>query len=69
MNLVIERDIPPPTKNNGIRDTLRAMEVGESVLITGKKPNQVQAYVQAVRCGRYYQTKAMTTGTRVWRLE
>lgn len=72
---VIEKDVPIPEIGNGKRRTgltacLRAMEVGDSVLVgmnDGSPYSRVSAY-QSLNDARFT-TRTVEGGLRIWRVE
>ncbi len=63
-------DVPPPSKASELLQAIRAIKVGEGLLVKDKTPHQVKHAVQSARAqGMFFRTQAMTTGVRVWRLE
>lgn len=74
MNLVIEDNVPMPDGDShgwGISHVLRSMKVGQSVLISGKKPESVRSIIQLVQRGSQtrFVTRSVDGGLRVWRKE
>lgn len=74
--LKIEKNVPLPLVRTGVRAdsiilALRALEVGDSVYLAGKRTRQVGPYFDAAR--RFDRTikfcsRAEDTGCRVWRI-
>ncbi len=77
--LPIDRDIPPPGTRTAPEpsprrqaiDTLKSLQIGESVFVPGKRARDLSSWLMAAKAGteKYFQSKTMTTGARVWRLE
>jgi hypothetical protein len=71
--IVIERGIPAPNRvgPNSLIAILRNLRVGESVLVPGKTAKQMSSYIRPAKRGtcKFFESKTMTTGARVWRLE
>ncbi len=74
-NFFIESGIPIPEKQapqvkTGLSQALRALEVGDSLLVRDKKASAVHAY--AVRVGIRITTRVEKDGSgqvRIWRIE
>lgn len=69
----IEKDIPIPKqgkRNVGLTDTMRALEIGDSFVITTKATSRVQVYTAATRLGITVRTRATDEDKlRVWRID
>lgn len=73
MEYKIEKGIPiPSTGKTGMTETLRAMEVGDSVLFSQYKiPSEIGGAI-TVRLkaeGKMFIRRAVEGGVRVWRIE
>jgi hypothetical protein len=72
MTFKIEKGIPIPTKfcNSGIAATMRAMEVGDSVLVPGTA-NNVSANVAYItrRTSMKFAQRKEGNGYRIWRIK
>lgn len=69
---VIETGIPVPKgvsgrRQTGLRDLLRAMQVGDSALLPGVK--QRNAWVAADSLGMKVKCRTTEEGLRIWRIE
>lgn len=73
MSYVIEKNVPvPPHGNAGaLNKTLRAMEVGDSLVVTDKTQQTVWTTASKVgkQMGWAFVTRAAEGGIRVWRIE
>jgi hypothetical protein len=72
MSLEIETGVAYPCPDSHeVTQTLRALEVGQSVLIPGWKATQSHRFVKLARQGteKRFAAKTMTTGARIWRME
>jgi hypothetical protein len=73
--LKIEKNIPVPGKATGsrtspLRVAVLTMECGDSVLVMGKKTNEVSARLSYLQkfSGRKFTSRKVEGGVRVWRV-
>lgn len=76
--LVIEKNIPIPARSGGagpeansLAGKLRAMDVGDSIFLAGKKQTNVVTQSGAIGrpLGRKFATRVVEGGVRIWRTE
>lgn len=71
MELKIEKGVPLPPDGRkqlgGVTAAFRAMEVGDSVLLLGKKHSSVGAIVARLK-PKKFATRSVDGGLRVWRV-
>jgi hypothetical protein len=73
--LTIESGIPVPARGDrtglmtALAEQLRALEIGQSVLVPGF--DRVDHAIRIAKRGteKYFESRRMTTGIRIWRLE
>lgn len=64
----IESGIPIPQRGDGLTALLRRMEIGDSIFIAGKRPQQVGTQISGAKPFRFT-TRSVEGGIRVWRTE
>lgn len=76
MAFTIEKglQIPATPHRSGLAAALRAMEVGDSVMVPGKKPSALGAQIANIRNqpdmqDRKYTTRTVDGGVRIWRIQ
>jgi hypothetical protein len=74
MTFTVESDIPPPKSTSKTSDlvvALRSMEIGQSVLVPGKTVRDIKSHLAVAkrRTDKFFQSRTLTTGVRIWRLE
>ena len=71
-NLKIESgiEIPPPIYNRGLSETLKSMEVGQSVFIEGGTHSKTSSSTSFLRkrYGMRFTTRRQDNGVRIWRI-
>lgn len=67
MNFVIETNVPMPGGRLApLTMTIRALNVGESFLIAGSRPNHL-GNIFATQKPKKFSTRKVEGGTRIWR--
>ncbi len=69
LNFVVESGVPVPACNKLVLE-LRKLEIGQSVHVLGKTVREIAHHIRRAKgSGKYFESKTLTTGVRVWRLE
>jgi len=69
-SIQIERGIPLPQGVQAVQ-TMKRMEVGDSIFVPGRNASRMQDFIKQARAGteKMFTARTTTGGARVWRTE